>query len=124
MNVLLGLGLPWLLGSVWETMTDGNGTKKYNSGGAIFVPGGSLGFSVIVFVTCAIIGLLILIIRRKIVGGELGGGQSGRTISAVSLCSLWLLYVIMCILQTYKIGGLADSRYGIQDTKNPNPLCN
>jgi len=38
-----------------------------------FVYAGSLGFSVIVFVTVAIICIFTLVIRRNVVGGELGG---------------------------------------------------
>ena len=105
-NVLLGLGLPWLFGSVWEATTDGSEGKKYNSGGALFVPGGSLGFSVIVFVTCAILGIIILLVRRCVVGGELGGSQTGRLISAFALCFLWVIYLLMSVLQTIGVGGL------------------
>jgi hypothetical protein len=50
-----------------------------------------------VFVICAVIAIIILMIRRVLVGGELGGTKTGRTISAVALTSLWFLYVIMSI---------------------------
>jgi len=87
------------------------------------VPGGSLGFSVIVFLAVAFIGIAILLIRRKFVGGELGGSATGRLISSIGLVGLWFLYLLMCILQTFKIGTLGDYSYGIENTKNPNPTC-
>lgn len=87
-NVFLGLGLPWLIGSIYEA---GNGTTY-------FVPSKSLGFSVVVFIICAVVCIIILMIRRAIVKGELGGGQVGRTISMVVLIFLWCIYIVMSIL--------------------------
>lgn len=68
-NVLLGLGLPWVIATAWENTAENKGyvTNFY------FVPAKTLGFSVIVFVTCACTALAILALRRKLVGGELGG---------------------------------------------------
>lgn len=97
-NVFLGLGLPWVIASLWEgsqTME----TVGYDSKGDYYVPGGSLGFSVIVFCICAITCIIFLLIRRYLwIGGELGGSQNSRTFSAVFLISLWVLYVVMSIL--------------------------
>lgn len=91
--------------------------------GNYFVPAGSLGFSVAVFVICAVICILTLIIRRKVVGGELGGSDTGRAGSAALLVSLWLFYIIMSILQAYGI--LGEISMGIQTgVYNPNCECN
>lgn len=119
-NVFLGLGLPWVIGAMYEALTDkdskGYDTDKY------FVPAGSLGFSVCVFSVVAIICIIILLIRRKKVGGELGGSQQGRVFSATILVFLWLLYIFMSILQAYNVGGLGDVQIGVDNTiKNPNP---
>ena len=38
-----------------------------------YVPAGSLGFSVVVFIVVAITCVFILLVRRYLVGGELGG---------------------------------------------------
>jgi len=64
--VFLGLGLPWVIATIWE--------KKVNDR-TYFVPSGSLGFSVVIFLITAIICLITLMIRRKYVGGELGGSD-------------------------------------------------
>ena len=64
-----------------------------------YVPGGALGWSVLVFVVCAITCIIFLMIRRYTVGGELGGGAVGRWASCVFLVGLWFLYIGMSILQ-------------------------
>jgi hypothetical protein len=63
-----------------------------------YVPAGSLGFSVMVFICVAITCIVFLVLRRIVVKGELGGSQTGRLFSCVFLCSLWFIYVIMSIL--------------------------
>ena len=73
-NVLLGLGLPWVIAVTWETATD-SVTKGYDTN-SYYVPAATLGFTVIVFCVVATIGIIILILRRFVfVGGELGGSQ-------------------------------------------------
>lgn len=94
------------------------------------MPGGSLGFSVVVFCICAVTCIIFLLIRRYLwVGGELGGTPTGRTFSATFLCSLWLLYVVMSILQTADVFGVpstTEANYGIgpQDWTKIHPKCN
>lgn len=115
-NVFLGLGLPWVIASYWEG-SNSAADKGYESMGMYYVPGGSLGFSVIVFCICAITCIILLIVRRKVVGGELGGEKTGRTFSCVFLCSLWVIYVVMSILQTTGAFGkpkAGESFFGIQ----------
>ena len=114
-NVFLGLGLPWLIGSIHATMNNQKG---------FFMPSQSLGFSVVVFICCALICITVLMIRRCWVGGELGGSKSGRWCSLILLCSLWLIYIIMSILQAYGIAGLDKLTFGIDiSVKHPDPKC-
>ena len=121
-NVFLGLGLPWVIATLWESGTTAE-EKGYTSD-VYFVPAATLGFSVIVFVVCALMAIMMLLIRRKVVGGELGGSNSGRTLSAILFSSLWVIYVIMSILQSYEIGGIAKQSWGIdKSVLNPNPKC-
>jgi len=90
-NVFLGLGLPWVIGSHWYN------TPEY---GYYFYPAGSLGFSVIVFCSVAVCCIIFLLIRRKVVGGELGGSYIGRLGSCIFLVFLWCIYIGMSILQS------------------------
>lgn len=121
-NVFLGLGLPWVIAAMWEAGTDA-ASKGYETD-RYYVPSGSLGFSVIVFCFCAVICIIFLIIRRKTVGGELGGSSSGRLGSAAFLTSLWLFYIIMSIMQAQNIGGIGNNTYGITPKAHPNAQCN
>lgn len=98
--MFLGLGLPWVIATLWEENTTPE-EKGYDSKGKYFVPSESLGFSVVVFIFCAFLCILLLVVRRFVVGGELGGSPAGRTASAAFLFCLWLFYIIMCIIQAY-----------------------
>jgi len=114
-NVFLGLGLPWLIGSIYAAA---NGQKGY------YTPAGSLGFSVVVFICCAIICIIVLMIRRVVVKGELGGEKPGRYCSMILLVSLWFIYIIMSILQAYGVAGLDKLTFGIDiSVKHPDPKC-
>eukprot|EP00746_Dinoflagellata_sp_MGD_P134772 gnl/MRDRNA2_/MRDRNA2_68658_c0_seq1.p1 gnl/MRDRNA2_/MRDRNA2_68658_c0~~gnl/MRDRNA2_/MRDRNA2_68658_c0_seq1.p1 ORF type:complete len:302 (-),score=44.33 gnl/MRDRNA2_/MRDRNA2_68658_c0_seq1:158-1063(-) len=113
-NVFLGLGLPWAIGAVyWDKMgpTDEwrekvpSSVAEKNPQGGFVVEAGSLGFSVTVFCCCACACLAVLIVRRKIVGGELGGPRFSKTVSSFFCGCLWFVYI-----------GLASYRF-IEDAK-------
>ena len=120
--MFLGLGFPWVIASTWgvanplKVPTLNNGDGQVN--GEYYVPAGSLGFSVVVFIACAIVCIIFLIYRRYKFGGELGGTQSGRVFSCIFLCMLWGVYIIMSILQTKKVGGLDTIKFNISDAHN------
>lgn len=133
-NVFLGLGLPWVIAVLWEGATPaaekgydpvkfGKASQLDWSNGNYYVPAGSLGFSVAVFVICAVLCVVTLVIRRYTVKGELGGSDTGRAISALFLISLWFLYIIMSILQAYGVAGLDKLTMGIAAVGNPNCSC-
>eukprot|EP01025_Chloroclados_australasicus_P031387 TRINITY_DN3174_c0_g1_i10.p1 TRINITY_DN3174_c0_g1~~TRINITY_DN3174_c0_g1_i10.p1 ORF type:complete len:940 (-),score=89.50 TRINITY_DN3174_c0_g1_i10:3302-5845(-) len=97
-NVLLGLGLPWLIGSIYYRIQY---PDHPNVNGRFCVPSGSLAYSVMIFTICAVIGLAILILRRRYVGGELGGSISTKWLSGAALIILWILYIVLSALQDY-----------------------
>jgi solute carrier family 8 (sodium/calcium exchanger) len=99
-NVFLGLGLPWLIGSIyWHGNPTGPWKEKYPElaqkypEGGFVVKSGDLGFSVTVFTLVAIVCLITLVIRRKVVGAELGGPKGSKIASAVFFVALWFVYV-------------------------------
>jgi solute carrier family 8 (sodium/calcium exchanger) len=111
-NVFLGLGLPWTIGAFfWSSIDD---TQKIEWGmkyidtdvpknypdGAFAVIAGDLGFSVIVFSICACTTIGILVARRKICGGELGGPQPMRGASSAFMVLLWFVYVALSSWKT------------------------
>lgn len=107
-NVFLGLGLPWLMASYYDT-------GKYpitveNKG--YYVPAGALGFSVVLFTVLACTCIAFLIGRRYVVGGELGGTNFGRGASCAFLSFLWVIYIVFSTLQASGLLG-DDVSFGI-----------
>ena len=95
-NVFLGLGLPWVIAVIYS------GDDDYN------VPAKGLDLSVVLFLTCCLIGVGILVFRRCYVKGELGGSQSGRTASAIVFTCLWLVYIVFSCLGQYGVISVSE----------------
>lgn len=92
-NVFLGLGLPWVIGSIYYSI----------KGEPYAYPKKGLDMSVMLFLIVSLIGITILVIRRFVVKGELGGGKMGRIISCIMFVALWFVYVIISSLAQYDI---------------------
>jgi len=98
-NVFLGLGTPWVIAAFYH----------YSQGSTFEVKAGALTFSVTIYVICASFAILLILIRRFVpifgdgtVGAELGGNSMLKYISSVFLVFLWILYIVLSTLQTYK----------------------
>ena len=92
-NVYLGLGLPWVIAVIYS-----------NQNNTVYeVPAKGLGISVVLFLCCSLIGIAILVIRRCVVGGELGGSTCGRYFSAAIFISLWVFYIVVSSLNMYEV---------------------
>jgi len=90
-NVFLGIGLPWMIGSIhWKI--------KYEVNMPV-ATGDMLSFSILVFTMCAFCCIALLAWRRQTIGGELGGPSFTKYASSGFLCCLWLLYVILSALK-------------------------
>lgn len=90
-NVFLGIGIAWTIAAVY-----------HNIQGRYFeVDAGTLAFSVTIFCVEAAIAFIVLMLRRKFVGGELGGPKGPKIFTTVFLISLWLLYLILSGLEAY-----------------------
>nr|KAG5714622.1 hypothetical protein BaRGS_000110 [Batillaria attramentaria] len=93
-NVFLGLGLSWLVASIYWTA----------KGTTFNVPAGTLSFSVTLYVISAVLAICLLLARRYlgIFGkAELGGPTGTKWMSAIFLGTLWLFYVVLSSLQAY-----------------------
>ena len=92
-NVFLGLGLPWTIAAIYSKQN--NTEYKVKSKG--------LDLSVVLFLSCCIVGIIVLIVRRATVGGELGGSGIGRILSCILFISLWFIYIIFSCLGQYEV---------------------
>ena len=88
-NVFLGMGLPWTIGAIYHHVCM---EKDYP------VKEDTLGFSVSLFVICSILCFLLLFIRRRCLGAELGGPFVPKVLSAAFLILIWLFYVTVASL--------------------------
>jgi len=100
-NVLLGLGLPWMLGAFYwarqgptaDWVAAYPDIAAANPGGGFVVRAGDLVYSVSLFVFCALICLGTLSARRLISGYELGGAFGPKLLFGVLFITLWGVYV-------------------------------
>jgi len=107
-NVFLGIGLPWTCAAIYWAQTGPTAewqakyptvASRYPEGGFV-VFGGNLGFSVNIFVSVAIIALVILRGRRLRCAGELGGPRRSKILCSIGLFCLWFTYLSGSILKT------------------------
>ncbi|XP_059147493.1 sodium/calcium exchanger 2-like [Physella acuta] len=91
-NVFLGLGLPWLLASIYWKIK-----------GKEFVhPTGTVGMSVTVFTVCAVFTIVMLVVRRymTIFGkAELGGPKTPKYLTCLLGLAFWVIYVLVSSMQ-------------------------
>lgn len=107
-NVFLGLGLPWMVGAIfwaskgaddeWRGRIRPDIVAAYPEG-TFVVEAGDLGFSVSVFTACALVCIIILALRRRLYGGELGGPKGPKVVSCVVLVGLWIAYIALSIFK-------------------------
>jgi solute carrier family 8 (sodium/calcium exchanger) len=97
-NVFMGLGIPWLIASIYWSFKD---PEK-----GFVVEAGSLGFSVTLYTICALIAIMFLMARRFIGAfgnAELGGNVVLKWVSGGFFLFLWVLYIVLSSLYSYKI---------------------
>ncbi|KAI1288400.1 Sodium/calcium exchanger 3 [Halotydeus destructor] len=92
-NVFLGIGIAWTIAAC---------VHAYR--GTVFeVSPGSLAFSVTLFCTCAFLCCFVLLLRRKVCGGELGGPMRYKLPTTILFVGLWIFYVFMSSLEAYEV---------------------
>jgi len=121
-NVFLGLGLPWMI-AAFAWLGGGNDNAKWQRKyqgipeltdtlgppgqreQAFVVLAGSLSFSVAVFSACAVTCIALLAIRRRVIGGELGGPRGSKWLSSFFLTCLWFVYLGLSSWRALDNGG-------------------
>jgi len=109
-NVLLGLGLPWMIGALYWSHVGATDEwiatypdlhPLYPHGGFV-VRAGELVFSVAVFVGCALVCLTGLTLRRMTEGYELGGATGPKSLYGAAFFLLWVVYIILSCWNTLR----------------------
>ena len=112
-NVLLGLGLPWMVGALYWSSVGATAewvaaypdlAELYPNGGFV-VRSGDLVYSVTVFCTCAVLCLGTLSLRRICVGYELGGPLLPKLCIGGFFACLWVVYIAASVKSI--LGGAA-----------------
>jgi solute carrier family 8 (sodium/calcium exchanger) len=92
-NVFLGIGIAWSIAAIyWESQ-----------GLNFEVQPGSLGFSVTLFCCFAVCAIMILLARRKLSNGELGGPRSIKVVTSSIFVFFWVTYVLISAMEAYKV---------------------
>jgi solute carrier family 8 (sodium/calcium exchanger) len=91
-NVFLGIGIAWTIAAIYHA-----------ANGEIFeVNPGTLAFSVTLFCIEAVFCIAVMMLRRrKCVGGELGGPRKYRIPTTIFFVFLWVFYILMASLVAY-----------------------
>lgn len=103
-NVFVGLGIPWTIGSIYWSAKGSTTSWSHNvpadivqlyPDGAFYVDSEGLAFSALVYSGCAIVCFCILLVRRRVLGGELGGPKASKYLISGVLVILWFLYLTL-----------------------------
>ncbi|XP_075982859.1 sodium/calcium exchanger 3 isoform X2 [Anticarsia gemmatalis] len=93
-NVFLGIGVAWTLAAI----------VHWTRGEKFLIDPGNLAFSVTMFCSEAALAVLVLVLRRrKSIGGELGGPKGYKVVTSMFFFSLWLVYLTMSSLEAYDV---------------------
>merc|ERR1712241_1127186 len=102
-NVFLGLGLPWMVASIYwqKNGPDEEWRLRYPDlladypNGGFAVRAGDLGFAVVVFSMCSCMALATIVYRRMAFRAELGGPKFLKMLTGIFFVLLWFFYVGM-----------------------------
>jgi Ca2+/Na+ antiporter len=102
-NVMMGLGMPWTIASIYWAATGmtAEWAKKYPGmvgkypDAAFVVSGGNISFEAISFLGLAIVAIVVIKFRRARFGGELGGASRIKLVSTVLLIGLWVVFILL-----------------------------
>ena len=95
-NVFLGMGLPYLFATYWNAY----GMEEEQE---FVAKSGDMALAVVIFLIMSLVCFLLVGIRRRLVGGELGGPPASRYLSALFLCTLWVIFAIILSLKVYEL---------------------
>ncbi|XP_057427190.1 magnesium/proton exchanger [Lotus japonicus] len=90
-NIYVGIGVPWLIDTLYNFIAYREPLHIQNAGG--------LSFSLIVFFCTSVGCISVLVVRRLVFGAELGGPRLWAWITAVFFMFLWIIFVVLSSLK-------------------------
>ncbi|KAK1428168.1 hypothetical protein QVD17_16996 [Tagetes erecta] len=94
-NIYVGIGVPWLIDTAYNLIAYGQPLRIENAEG--------LSFSLLVFFSTSVGCISILVLRRIVFGGELGGPRVWAWITCAYFMLLWFIFVT---LSSLKVSGI------------------
>ncbi|KAH9610043.1 hypothetical protein KSS87_006870 [Heliosperma pusillum] len=96
-NIYVGIGIPWLIDTTYNYFAYNKPLKIENATG--------LSFSLLVFFSTSVGCIGVLVLRRIVFGGELGGPRVWAWVTSAFFMLLWLIFVV---LSSLKVSGFLD----------------
>ncbi|XP_019708732.1 magnesium/proton exchanger 1 isoform X1 [Elaeis guineensis] len=90
-NIYIGIGIPWLIGTTYNFFVYQEPLYIPNAGG--------LSFSLLVFFVTSAGCIAVLVLRRLILGAELGGPKLWAWVTSVYFMFLWIIFVVLSSLR-------------------------
>ncbi|KAI4301419.1 hypothetical protein L6164_034700 [Bauhinia variegata] len=94
-NIYVGIGVPWLIDTVYNFVAYREPLRIDNAEG--------LSFSLLVFFCTSVGCISVLVLRRLIFGAELGGPRLWAWITCVYFMLLWIIFVVLSSLKVSHI---------------------
>jgi len=120
-NVFLGLGIPWCAAAIyWTYLAERDFewesrypeiAKKYKTGTVFVVESRNLGFCVLAFTGLCCVAIILLVLRRRYGGAELGGKKWTKWFSAVLMIVLWLDFVVLAGWRVMRCEGASEGHW-------------
>ncbi|XP_058770288.1 magnesium/proton exchanger [Vicia villosa] len=90
-NIYVGIGVPWLIDTLYNYIAYREPLRIQNAGG--------LSFSLIVFFATSVGCISVLVARRIVFGAELGGPRLWAWITCAFFMLLWVIFVVLSSLK-------------------------
>lgn len=94
-NIYIGIGIPWLINTVYNYFVYEEPLYILNAEG--------LSFSLLVFFVTSAACIAVLVLRRLILGAELGGPRLWAWVTSAYFMFLWIVFVV---LSSLKVSGI------------------
>lgn len=94
-NIYVGIGVPWLINTLYNFIAYRKPLQIENADG--------LSFSLLVFFSTSVGCIVVLVFRRLTLGAELGGPRIWAWVTCVYFMLLWIIFVVVSSL---KVSGI------------------